>query len=68
MGMYIKPSMKNRYDKPENRNTKNVPLFPPELLESMIQTEICDCNEARRILNAKVKGNFSDIIREIRDE
>ncbi len=49
--------------------SKNLRLFPLELVQSMIhEDKKYSVEDARKILNSRFKGEFKDIIHEIRNE
>ena len=63
-------SVKNGFQyQSNNEKSKKLKLFPVELVQSMIhEDKKYSVEEARKILNSRFKGEFKDIIYELRNE
>jgi len=63
-------AVKNGFQYHSNHEkSKKATVFPLELVRSMIREEgIHSVEDARKILNLRFKGEFKDIIREMRNE
>ena len=60
----INSSVQSRHNKPTDS-----PLVPGEIVRSMIRgVDTYHAENARKILNSRFKGKFSDIVHEIRNE